>query len=32
MPLSARELEQRFLEPRTPDGELPLSELAHARR
>jgi diguanylate cyclase len=32
MPLSARDLEQRFLLPQTPDAELSLAESAHARR
>jgi diguanylate cyclase len=32
MPLSASDLEQRFLVPQTPDGELSLAESAHARR
>jgi diguanylate cyclase (GGDEF)-like protein len=32
MPLSARDLEQRFLVPQTPDAGLPLPEPAHARR
>jgi diguanylate cyclase len=32
MPLSARDLEQRFLVPQTPDAELSLAESAHARR
>jgi diguanylate cyclase (GGDEF)-like protein len=32
MPLSARDLERRFLVPQTPDAELSLPESAHARR
>jgi diguanylate cyclase len=32
MPLSARDLEQRFLVPQTPDAELSLPESAHGRR